>query len=55
MIGSRRVTLIHQNDTHAHFKPHSELRWNEGLLLTWRTGGYNPSRTPVSRRSLVAV
>lgn len=36
----KRLTLIHQNDTHAHLEPHWELRWRGGLPEVWRAGGY---------------
>lgn len=40
MSRSGRLTLIHQNDTHAHLEPHWELRWRAGLPEVWRAGGY---------------
>ena len=38
--GSGRVTLLQQNDTHAHIEPHWELNWHGGTPDVWRTGGY---------------
>ena len=35
-----RVTLLQQNDTHAHIEPHWELGWRAGRAVPWRTGGY---------------
>ena len=35
-----RITLIQQNDTHAHIAPHWELRWLDGTPVPWRAGGY---------------
>lgn len=35
-----RITLIQQNDTHAHIAPHWELRWRDGTPVPWRAGGY---------------
>lgn len=35
-----RLTLIQQNDTHAHIAPHWELRWRDGQPEAWRAGGY---------------
>ena len=40
MTRSNRLTLIHQNDTHAHIEPHWELRWRAGLPEVWKAGGY---------------
>ena len=40
MSRAGRVTLIQQNDTHAHIEPHWELRWREGVAESWRAGGY---------------
>lgn len=42
MSGGRtgRVTLLQQNDTHAHVERHWELRWEGGRPVPWRTGGY---------------
>jgi len=34
------VTLIQQNDTHAHIEPHWELRWRDGAPEPWWAGGY---------------
>ena len=36
---SRRLTLIQQNDLHAHVEPHRELRWRGGRPDTWAAGG----------------
>lgn len=36
----RRLTLLQQNDTHAHVEPHRELRWRCGAAELWRAGGY---------------
>ena len=44
-----RVTLIQQNDTHAHLEPHPELRWRDGLPGVWRAGGYAQIRTLADR------
>lgn len=35
-----RVTLIHQNDTHAHLDAHWELAWRDGNPLVRRAGGF---------------
>lgn len=40
----KRVTLIQQNDTHAHVEPHWELRWRGGEPEAWRAGGFTHSR-----------
>lgn len=40
MTRSSRITLIHQNDTHAHIDPHWELCWRAGVPEVWRAGGY---------------
>lgn len=37
---SGRITLLQQNDTHAHIAPHRELRWRHGTPVVWRVGGY---------------
>ena len=34
-----RLTLVQQNDTHAHVEPHHELRWRDGRPETWPAGG----------------
>ena len=36
----KRITLIQQNDTHAHIEPHWELRWRDGQPEAWRAGGF---------------
>ncbi len=36
---TRRLTLIQQNDTHAHVEPHHELHWRDGRPETWAAGG----------------
>ena len=36
----KRITLIQQNDTHAHVEPHWELRWRDGQPDAWRAGGF---------------
>ncbi len=36
---TKRLTLIQQNDTHAHVEPHRELRWRNGRAETWSAGG----------------
>ena len=36
----KRITLIQQNDTHAHIEPHWELRWRDGHAEAWRAGGF---------------
>lgn len=36
----RRLTLLQQNDTHAHVEPHVELGWRRGEPYVWRAGGY---------------
>jgi sulfur-oxidizing protein SoxB len=40
MSRSGRLTLIQQNDTHAHIEPHWELGWRDGVAEVWRAGGY---------------
>lgn len=35
----KRLTLVHQNDIHAHVEPHLELRWSDGRPDVWSTGG----------------
>ena len=42
-----RLTLVQQNDTHAHITPHWELRWRDGKPETWRAGGYAQIRALV--------
>lgn len=39
-LASGRLTLVQQNDTHAHIAPHWELRWRDGRPEPWRAGGY---------------
>lgn len=34
-----RLTLLQQNDLHAHVEPHWELRWHAGRSEVWRAGG----------------
>lgn len=36
---TRHLTLIQQNDIHAHVEPHHELRWRDGRAETWQAGG----------------
>ena len=36
----KRITLIQENDTHAHIEPHWELRWRGGQPEAWRAGGF---------------
>ena len=36
----KRITLIQQNDTHAHVEPHWELRWRDGQPEAWQAGGF---------------
>ncbi|MGZ8471666.1 MAG: bifunctional metallophosphatase/5'-nucleotidase [Gemmatirosa sp.] len=36
---THRLTLLQQNDTHAHVEPHHELRWRDGRPETWAAGG----------------
>lgn len=36
---SGRVTLLQQNDLHAHVEPHRELRWRGGRPEVWQAGG----------------
>lgn len=46
---SMTVTLLHQNDTHAHLEPHWELRWRGGEPEVWRAGGYAHVRAIADR------
>ena len=46
---SSLVTLVQQNDTHAHFEPHWELFWSDGLPSVWRAGGYAHIRSLADR------
>lgn len=46
---SGRLTLIQQNDTHAHIDPHWELGWREGRPSVWRAGGYAQIRALADR------
>lgn len=46
---SGRVTLVQQNDTHAHIEPHWELEWRDGVAHPWRAGGYAHLRALASR------
>lgn len=39
-----RLTLVQQNDTHAHVEPHWELGWHDGRPSAWRAGGYGQLR-----------
>lgn len=49
MIRAGRLTVIHQNDTHAHIDAHWELRWRDGLPEAWRAGGYAHIRAIANR------
>ena len=44
-----RLTLIQQNDTHAHIEPHWELGWQDGEAHAWRAGGYAHIRAIADR------
>jgi 2',3'-cyclic-nucleotide 2'-phosphodiesterase (5'-nucleotidase family) len=43
------VTLVQQNDTHAHLEPHWELAWRGGEPEAWRAGGFAHIRAIVDR------
>ena len=45
----KRITLIQQNDTHAHVEPHWELRWRGGEPEAWRAGGFAHIRALADR------
>lgn len=45
----KRLTLIQQNDTHAHIAPHWELGWRHGEAHAWRAGGYAHIRALADR------
>lgn len=45
----RSLTLVQQNDTHAHLEPHRELRWRGGEPEVWRAGGYAHLRAIADR------
>lgn len=40
MPTAQRITLVQQNDTHAHIEPHRELRWRDGRPEVWHAGGF---------------
>lgn len=44
-----RLTILQQNDTHAHIEPHWELRWREGQPEAWRAGGFAHIRRMADR------
>lgn len=44
-----RLTLLQQNDTHAHIESHWELRWRDGVPEVWRAGGYAHLRALADR------
>ena len=48
-ITVKRLTLIQQNDTHAHVEPHWELRWRDGEPEAWRAGGFARIRAIVDQ------
>lgn len=45
----KRLTLVQQNDTHAHIAPHWELGWRGGVPHAWRAGGYAQLRALADR------
>lgn len=45
----KRLTLVQQNDTHAHIAPHWELGWRNGTPHAWRAGGYAHIRAIADR------
>lgn len=49
MPDSGPLTLIQQNDTHAHISPHWELSWRDGVPQPWRAGGYAHIRAHADR------
>lgn len=46
---SRHLTLIQQNDTHAHLESHWEIGWRDGRPAVWRAGGYARIRALAER------
>lgn len=46
---SGQLTLIHQNDTHAHIESHWEIGWRGGQPSLWRAGGYAHIRAAADR------
>lgn len=45
----KHLTLIQQNDTHAHLESHWEIGWGDGRPSVWRAGGYAHIRALAER------